>query len=109
MGHVRIPLDAQQNAHVTLILDLHRQDMAQVDGLKQQADTRRDGRLSVITTALNVPDGTAVSIERSGPDQPCFVIYDQPDVERTLSLVPPAPDLREDDPRNQPALTGEGR
>lgn len=84
MGQVRIPLDEQQEAHLGLILDLYKQDMAQIDGLKQQAESRKDGRLSTIAKALKVPDGVVLSAQKAGTDQPCFLVYE--DVERVLKL-----------------------
>lgn len=86
MSIVRIPLDEQQEAHLALILDLSKVELGHVLKLKQEAEERQSQRLAPLTKSLGIPDGSAVSVEGRKDDAPCFLVYEQRDVERALKL-----------------------
>lgn len=108
MGLARVPLDEQQEAHLALILDLHKAEIAQVNQLRVEADNRQAHRLGPLTKSLGIPTGVNVNVEVRAGDQPCFLTYDAPDVERTLTLEPPRTDSGSRTEKST-ALAGEGR
>jgi hypothetical protein len=112
MSIIRIPLDEQQEAHLALILDLSKVELGHVLKLKQEAEQRQADRLAPLTKSLGIPDGAQVNVER-GEHGPCFLVYEQKEVERSLKLSPPeeAPvaDSLSQESVKSTALTGEGR
>lgn len=91
MGLVRIPLSEQEEAHLALILDLHKADVAQIDRLRQEADQRQTTRIGPLTRAKNIPEATFVSVEGRTADTPCFLTYATPDI-APQPETPPQPD-----------------
>lgn len=89
---VKVPLSAQQEAHVALILEVYASATADIDRLAQQALTLRNQRLDPLRTELGVPNGVTFSVQVRVNGDPAYVTYEGPDDlpnEEAGALPPP--------------------
>lgn len=85
---VTVPLSAQQEAHVALILEVYASARADIERLAQQALNLRNQRLDPLRTELGVPNGVTFSVQARVNGDPAYLMY-----ESLLSpRDPPAPD-----------------
>lgn len=73
MATVRIPLSEQEEAHVALIVEVHRTALAKAEELNAK-------RWGPITRAHQVPDGVEVRVLARVGDGPAFLVFEAPDI-----------------------------
>lgn len=91
MGLARIPLSEQEEAHLALILDLFKSDLARIEQLRTEATERQAQRASPLLRAKGIPDGVTINVLGRQGDAPAFITYDAPDIEPAPTEAPPAP------------------
>lgn len=73
---VSVPLSAQQEAHVALILEVHAAAQADLDRRAQQAINVRSQRLAPVLTELGIPSGADISVIARHDSLPAYLAYE---------------------------------